>query len=314
MRKKKDESKSLGFFARLKQGLQKTGQNFSDKFDNLFKNHIEIDEDLYEEIEEVLITSDISYETTLNIVEKLKQNIKKHGVTEVDKVHDELKNTVYELIQDNNSSLDTSSKSVIIVVGVNGVGKTTTIGKIALKLKNEGKSVLLAAGDTFRAAAEEQLEVWAERAGTTVVSHSQGADPSAVIYDAVQKAKSQGTDVLICDTAGRLHNKKNLMKELEKIIRTVDKEYPEAKKQVLLVIDATTGQNALNQVSTFGEVTKLDGIVLTKLDGTAKGGIILSVIDEYKVPVKFVGVGEKVEDLQIFDAKNFVDAIFEKSK
>lgn len=261
-----------------------------------------------------MITSDISYETTLNIVEKLKQNIKKHGVTEVDKVHDELKNTVYELIQDNNSSLDTSSKSVIIVVGVNGVGKTTTIGKIALKLKNEGKSVLLAAGDTFRAAAEEQLEVWAERAGTTVVSHSKGADPSAVIYDAVQKAKSQGTDVLICDTAGRLHNKKNLMKELEKIIRTVDKEYPEAKKQVLLVIDATTGQNALNQVSTFGEVTKLDGIVLTKLDGTAKGGIILSVIDEYKVPVKFVGVGEKVEDLQVFDAKNFVDAIFEKSK
>lgn len=309
---KPESEKSFGLFGKLKQGLKKTGQNFNEKLGTLFKSHIKIDDDLYEEIEEILITSDISFETTINIVERLKQNIKEKGIADINQVYDELKSTIYDLIKDSDSTFDVSEKTAIVVVGVNGVGKTTTIGKLALKFKSDGKSVLLAAGDTFRAAAQEQLEVWAERVGTSVVSHSSGADPSAVIFDAIHKAKSQNTDVLICDTAGRLHNKKNLMNELEKIVRTINKEYSEAKKYVLLVIDATTGQNALNQVKTFGEVAKLDGVVLTKLDGTAKGGIVISVIDEFKVPVKFVGVGEKVDDLQVFDAKNFIDAIFDR--
>lgn len=309
---KPESEKSFGLFGKLKQGLKKTGQNFNEKLGTLFKSHIKIDDDLYEEIEEILITSDISFETTINIVERLKQNIKEKGIADINQVYDELKSTIYDLIKDSDSTFDVSEKTAIVVVGVNGVGKTTTIGKLALKFKSDGKSVLLAAGDTFRAAAQEQLEVWAERVGTSVVSHSSGADPSAVIFDAIHKAKSQNTDVLICDTAGRLHNKKNLMNELDKIVRTINKEYSEAKKYVLLVIDATTGQNALNQVKTFGEVAKLDGVVLTKLDGTAKGGIVISVIDEFKVPVKFVGVGEKVDDLQVFDAKNFIDAIFDR--
>ncbi len=301
-----------GLFARLKEGLKKTSDSFTEKFDNLFKGSLKIDDDLYEELEEILITSDISFDTTLKIVENLKKNIKKKNINDVNLVKSELKEVLYELLENNKSILDVENqKNIIIIVGVNGVGKTTTIGKLASRFKNEGKSVLLAAGDTFRAAAEEQLEIWSKRAKVDIVRHNEsGADPSAVIYDAIQRAKSKNTDILICDTAGRLHNKVNLMNELSKIMRIINKQYPEAKKEVLLVIDATTGQNALNQVKTFNEAVELTGVILTKLDGTAKGGVVLSIVDEYKLPVKFIGVGEKVEDLQEFDYKNFVDALF----
>ena len=305
-----------GLFARLKEGLKKTSDSFSSKFDNLFKGYLKIDDELYEELEEILITSDISFDTTLKIVENLKENIKKKNITDVNLVKTELKEVIYELLKNSNSKIDVENdKSVIIIVGVNGVGKTTTIGKLASRLKASGKSVLLAAGDTFRAAAEEQLEIWSKRAEVEIVRHQEsGADPSAVIYDAIQKAKSKNIDVLICDTAGRLHNKVNLMNELSKIMRTVNKEHPDAKKEVLLVIDATTGQNALNQVKTFNEAVNLTGVILTKLDGTAKGGVILSIIDEYNIPVKFIGVGEKVDDLQEFNPRDFVDALFDNEK
>ena len=301
-----------GIFARLKEGLKKTSDSFTEKFDNLFKGSLKIDDDLYEELEEILITSDISFDTTLKIVENLKKNIKKKNINDVNLVKPELKEVLYELLENNKSKLDIKNqKNIIVIVGVNGVGKTTTIGKLASRFKNEGKSVILAAGDTFRAAAEEQLEIWSKRAKVDIVRHNEsGADPSAVIYDAIQRAKSKNTDILICDTAGRLHNKVNLMNELSKIMRIINKQYPEAKKEVLLVIDATTGQNALNQVKTFNEAVELTGVILTKLDGTAKGGVVLSIVDEYKLPVKFIGVGEKVEDLQEFDYKNFVDALF----
>ena len=301
-----------GIFARLKEGLKKTSDSFTEKFDNLFKGSLKIDDDLYEELEEILITSDISFDTTLKIVENLKKNIKKKNINDVNLVKPELKEVLYELLENNKSKLDIENqKNIIVIVGVNGVGKTTTIGKLASRFKNEGKSVILAAGDTFRAAAEEQLEIWSKRAKVDIVRHNEsGADPSAVIYDAIQRAKSKNTDILICDTAGRLHNKVNLMNELSKIMRIINKKYPEAKKEVLLVIDATTGQNALNQVKTFNEAVELTGVILTKLDGTAKGGVVLSIVDEYKLPVKFIGVGEKVEDLQEFDYKNFVDALF----
>lgn len=301
-----------GIFARLKEGLKKTSDSFTEKFDNLFKGSLKIDDDLYEELEEILITSDISFDTTLKIVENLKKNIKKKNINDVNLVKPELKEVLYELLENNKSKLNIENqKNIIVIVGVNGVGKTTTIGKLASRFKNEGKSVILAAGDTFRAAAEEQLEIWSKRAEVDIVRHNEsGADPSAVIYDAIQRAKSKNTDILICDTAGRLHNKVNLMNELSKIMRIINKQYPEAKKEVLLVIDATTGQNALNQVKTFNEAVELTGVILTKLDGTAKGGVVLSIVDEYKLPVKFIGVGEKVEDLQEFDYKNFVDALF----
>ena len=310
------EQEKKGLFARLKEGLKKTSNSFTSKFDNLFKGYIKIDDELYEEIEEILITSDISFETTIKIVENLKSNIKKKNINDINLVKPELKEVVSELLRDNNSKLDVyDEQSIIIIVGVNGVGKTTTIGKLASKFKKEGKSVLLAAGDTFRAAAEEQLEIWSKRADVDIVRHKEsGSDPSAVIFDAMQKAKSKNIDILICDTAGRLHNKVNLMNELGKIMRTVNKEYPDAKKEILLVIDATTGQNALNQVKTFNEAVNLTGVILTKLDGTAKGGVVLSIIDEYKIPIKFIGVGEKVDDLQEFDYNNFVEALFDNSK
>ncbi|WP_417203765.1 signal recognition particle-docking protein FtsY [Acetoanaerobium sticklandii] len=303
--------KNLGFFAKLKEGLSKTTQNLTGKLDELFKGHIEIDEELYEEIEEILITGDVGFETTLKIVDMLRKNVKKKSIQDVKDVREELKLIVEEILSGDDSNLKLEPKpAILVIVGVNGVGKTTSIGKIAMRLKSEGKSVLLAAGDTFRAAAAEQLEVWADRAGVELIKHQEGSDPSAVIFDAISGAKARNTDVLICDTAGRLHNKKNLMQELAKIFRIIDREYPEATKEVLLVIDATTGQNAINQVKIFKEAAPLTGIILTKLDGTAKGGVVLSIKSEQQLPIKLIGVGEKIEDLQDFNAKEFAKALF----
>ena len=303
--------KNLGFFAKLKEGLSKTTQNLTGKLDELFKGHIEIDEELYEEIEEILITGDVGFETTLKIVDMLRKNVKKKSIQDVNDVREELKLIVEEILSGDDSYLKLEPKpAILVIVGVNGVGKTTSIGKIAMRLKSEGKSVLLAAGDTFRAAAAEQLEVWADRAGVELIKHQEGSDPSAVIFDAISGAKARNTDVLICDTAGRLHNKKNLMQELAKIFRIIDREYPEATKEVLLVIDATTGQNAINQVKIFKEAAPLTGIILTKLDGTAKGGVVLSIKSEQQLPIKLIGVGEKIEDLQDFNAKDFAKALF----
>ena len=303
--------KNLGFFAKLKEGLSKTTQNLTGKLDELFKGHIEIDEELYEEIEEILITGDVGFETTLKIVDMLRKNVKKKSIQDVKEVREELKLIVEEILSGDDSNLKLEPKpAILVIVGVNGVGKTTSIGKIAMRLKSEGKSVLLAAGDTFRAAAAEQLEVWADRAGVELIKHQEGSDPSAVIFDAISGAKARNTDVLICDTAGRLHNKKNLMQELAKIFRIIDREYPEATKEVLLVIDATTGQNAINQVKIFKEAAPLTGIILTKLDGTAKGGVVLSIKSEQQLPIKLIGVGEKIEDLQDFNAKDFAKALF----
>ncbi len=303
--------KSLGFFAKLKEGLSKTTQNLTGKLDELFKGHIEIDEELYEEIEEILITGDVGFDTTLKIVDMLRKNVKKKSIQDVSQVREELKLIVEEILSGDDSNLKLEPKpAILVIVGVNGVGKTTSIGKIAMRLKSEGKSVLLAAGDTFRAAAAEQLEVWADRAGVELIKHQEGSDPSAVIFDAISGAKARNTDVLICDTAGRLHNKKNLMQELAKIFRIIEREYPQATKEVLLVIDATTGQNAINQVKIFKEAAPLTGIILTKLDGTAKGGVVLSIKSEQQLPIKLIGVGEKIEDLQDFNAKDFAKALF----
>lgn len=306
-----NEPKSL--FARLKAGLSKTAQNFTGKLDQLLQGHIKIDEELYEEIEEILITADIGFDTTINIVETLRNNIRRKSIQDVNGVREELKNIIEELLtsEDNRLSLE-PLPVIMVIVGVNGVGKTTSIGKIAMRLKKEGKSVMLVAADTFRAAAAEQLSIWAQRADVEIIKHQEGADPSAVIFDGIHKAKANKTDVLICDTAGRLHNKKNLMQELSKIFRIIEREYPEAKKEVLLVIDATTGQNAVNQVKIFKEAAPLDGIILTKLDGTAKGGVVLSVKSGLDIPIKLIGVGEKIEDLQDFDAKAFANALFDQ--
>ncbi len=307
-------AKNLGFFAKLKEGLSKTTQNITGKLDELFKGHIEIDDELYEEIEEILITGDVGFETTLKIVDMLRKSVKKKSIQDVEGVREELKLIVEEILSSEESTLNIEpSPSIIIVVGVNGVGKTTSIGKMAMRLKAKGKSVLLAAGDTFRAAAAEQLEVWANRADVELIKHQEGSDPSAVIFDAIKAAKSRNTDVLICDTAGRLHNKKNLMQELAKILRIIEREYPQATKEVLLVIDATTGQNAINQVKVFKEAAPITGIILTKLDGTAKGGVVLSIKSEQQLPIKLIGVGEKIDDLQDFDAKDFARALFSKN-
>ena len=302
----------FNLFARLKEGLSKTKKGITERIDTVLKSYGKVDEELFEELEEVLITSDMGFETTMKIIESLQDRVKRNKVTEASQVRGELKEVLVEMLSgDEDKALIEGTPAIILVIGVNGVGKTTTIGKMAHRFKGEGKKVLIAAGDTFRAAAIDQLEVWADRTGVDIVSHSEGADPGAVIFDAVQAAKSRKADVLICDTAGRLHNKKNLMNELGKIFKIVDREYPEAKREVLLVVDATTGQNAVQQAKVFNEVADITGIVLTKLDGTAKGGVIFAVKSEIEVPVKLIGVGEKVEDLQDFDARSFVDALFE---
>lgn len=305
------KDKKVNLFDRLKQGLTKAKQGITDRIDDVLKSYTKVDEELLEELEEILITADVGVNTTMDIVEQLRDKIKENKITDPMDVRVELKTIVENILTNDNSTLDVEhSPTIILMVGVNGVGKTTTIGKLANRYRQEGKKVLLAAGDTFRAAAIEQLEVWASRSNVDIIKHQEGADPGAVVFDAVKAAKARNVDLLICDTAGRLHNKANLMNELGKVFKIVDREFPEAKKEVLLVVDATTGQNAVVQAKTFKEVADITGIVLTKLDGTAKGGVVLAVKSEVDVPVKLIGVGEKVEDLQDFDAKSFSDALF----
>ena len=304
------ESK-VSLFDRLKKGLSKAKQGITDRVDQVLKSYTKVDDELLEEIEEILITADVGVDTTMSIIDKLTDAIKTKKITDPQDVKGELKLIVEEILTNENSTLDVSHKpTIILMVGVNGVGKTTTIGKLSSRYKKEGKKVLIAAGDTFRAAAIDQLEVWANRSGVDIIKHQEGADPGAVIFDSIKAAKARDIDLLICDTAGRLHNKANLMNELSKVFKIVDREYPEAKKEVLLVVDATTGQNAVSQAKSFKEVCDITGLALTKLDGTAKGGVILAVKSEVDVPVKLIGVGEKMEDLQDFDSKSIVDALF----
>ena len=306
-----EPQKKVNLFERLKQGLTKAKQGITDKIDDVLKSYTKVDEELLEELEEILITADVGVNTTMDIIDKLRDKIKENKITEPSGVKAELTNIIEEILTNENSTLNVEkSPTIILMVGVNGVGKTTTIGKLANRYKQEGKKILLAAGDTFRAAAIEQLEVWAGRSNVDIIKHQEGADPGAVVFDAIKAAKARKVDLLICDTAGRLHNKANLMNELGKVFKIVDREFPEANKEVLLVVDATTGQNAVVQAKTFKEVADITGIVLTKLDGTAKGGVVLAVKSEVDVPVKLIGVGEKVEDLQDFDAKAFSEALF----
>ena len=301
-----------GFFARLKEGLTKTRNSISDSFNNLFKAS-ELDDDFYDELEETLVMSDMGYETTERIVEDLKARVKEEHIKEAQACRDLVINIIRDQMQVDETAYDfENKKTVVLVIGVNGVGKTTSIGKLADQLKAEGNSVLLAAADTFRAAAIDQLEEWGKRANVGVISHKEGSDPAAVIFDAVQAAKARNTDVLICDTAGRLHNKKNLMEELKKINRIIDKEYPEAYRETLLVLDGTTGQNALSQAKQFMEVADISGIILTKMDGTAKGGIAVAIQSELGIPVKYIGVGERIDDLQKFNSEQFVTALFDR--
>ncbi len=300
-----------GLFSRLLEGLSKTKDNITGRIDSILNSYTKIDEELLEELEEILITADVGVNTTMVIIDKLRELIKERGIKEPSEVRGLLKEIVEEILSEGNSKLDIEpAPAVIVMVGVNGVGKTTTIGKLALRYKGEGKKVMLAAADTFRAAASEQLDIWAKRVGVDIIKHGEGADPGAVVFDAIKASQSRGVDLLICDTAGRLHNKANLMNELGKIFKILDREYPEAKREVLLVVDATTGQNAVSQAKTFKEVANITGIALTKLDGTAKGGVVLAVKSEVDVPVKLIGVGERAEDLQDFDALAFTDALF----
>ncbi|NLM75947.1 MAG: signal recognition particle-docking protein FtsY [Clostridiaceae bacterium] len=304
--------KKQGFFDRLKSGLKKTRDSITNKIDQVLVSFGKIDEDLFEELEEVLIMSDMGIETSLEIISELRETVKRDKITDTDGVRKAIMEIISSKLEDENTELRISTNpSVIVVIGVNGVGKTTSIGKIANLLKQQGKKVVVAAADTFRAAAIDQLEIWTKRAGVQLIKHTEGADPSAVIYDAIQHCKSKDCDVLICDTAGRLHTKKNLMEELKKIFRIIQRELPDADVETLLVLDATTGQNAVSQAKTFSEVSQLTGIVLTKLDGTAKGGIVVSIKNEFNVPVKFIGVGEQMEDLQPFEPKEFVKALFD---
>ena len=300
----------MGFFDKLKQGLSKTKQSIDEKINNVFSNFRKVDEDLLEELEDILIMSDIGVETSDMIISKLRDRIKKENVKDSETVkeilRDEMKNILEQV--DNNLNLNTTP-SVILVVGVNGVGKTTSIGKIANKLQKEGKKVVIAAADTFRAAAVEQLEIWANRANCKIVKKQEGIDPASVVFDAIKITKEENADVLICDTAGRLHNKKALMDELLKIQRVIDKELPESEKESLIVIDATTGQNAISQVKAFKETSNLTGIILTKLDGTAKGGVVLGIVNENKLPVKFIGIGEQIDDMEKFNSEEFIKAI-----
>lgn len=301
----------MNIFSKIAEGVRKTKDSMMSKIGVLFGAHKQLDDDFFDELEEVLITCDIGVETSLSIVEKLRASVKAKKLTTPDETKAELKNIIEEMLGEDKKIDTSTTPSVILVIGVNGAGKTTTIGKLAAKYRNDGKKVLVAAADTFRAAAIEQLQIWTERAGVDIVKHAEGSDPAAVVFDAVTAAKARGTDILICDTAGRLHNKKNLMDELKKISRIIHEQGEGCSLETLLVLDATTGQNAVNQAKLFSEVADITGIVLTKLDGTAKGGIIISIHNELGIPVKLVGVGEKLDDLQEFNAHDFVEALFD---
>ena len=302
-----------GFFSRLVKGLTKTRDNIVSGIDSIFSGFSAIDDDFYEELEEALIMGDIGIDTTMSIMETLRQKVKEQKIKDPAECKALLINSIKEQMDLGDNAYEFENrKSVVLVIGVNGVGKTTSIGKMAEQLKMEGKSVLLAAADTFRAAAVEQLTEWAKRANVGIIAQKEGSDPAAVIYDAVAAAKARNTDVLLCDTAGRLHNKKNLMEELKKINRIIDKEYPEAYRENLIVLDATTGQNALEQAKQFREVADVTGIILTKMDGTAKGGIAVAIQSELGLPVKYIGVGEKIDDLQKFNSDEFVNALFDR--
>ena len=291
----------MGFFDKLKQGLAKTKQVFS---------FTKVDENLLDELEEKLIIADVGMETTEKIIDNLRTRIKKENLKEAEQVKQALREEIEEIFKNNNPELDLTNKpAVILMVGVNGAGKTTSIGKIANNLIKQGKKVIIASGDTFRAAATEQLEVWANRAGAELVKGPEGIDPASVIFDSIKVAKEKNADVLICDTAGRLQNKKYLMDELEKIKRVIDRELPNSSKEVLLVLDASTGQNAISQVKAFKETTGVTGLVLTKLDGTAKGGVVLGIVDENKMSIKYIGIGEQIDDMEVFNSKEFIDAI-----
>ena len=300
----------MGFFDKLKHGLSKTKTSINEKINNVFSTFRKVDEDLLEELEEALIMSDVGMETSEKIISELRDKIKKEKIEDAEDVKKALKNIIKEILDSVDSSLNLeTTPSIILVVGVNGVGKTTSIGKIANRLKKDGKKVVIAAAETFRAAAVEQLEIWANRAGCDIVKRHEGSDPASVVYDAIKVTKEKNADVLICDTAGRLHNKKYLMDELIKIKKIVDRELPDASKEVLMVLDATTGQNAILQVKAFKETVDINGLILTKLDGTAKGGAVIGIVSENEMPIKFIGVGEQIDDMEKFDSTDFVNAL-----
>ena len=305
----------MGFFSRLVSGLTKTRKNIASGLDSIFRGFSKIDDEFYEELEEILIMGDIGVDTTMNIIENLQEKVKEEKIKEPEECRQLLIDIIKEQMSVDEAAYDYENKtSVVLVIGVNGVGKTTTIGKLAAQLKAQNKKVILAAADTFRAAAIEQLTEWSHRAGVDIIAQQEGSDPAAVVYDACQAAKSRHADILLCDTAGRLHNKKNLMNELSKIRRVIEREFPEAYLETLIVLDGTTGQNAVVQAREFKEETDVSGIVLTKLDGTAKGGIAIAIQSEMGIPVKYIGIGEQIDDLQKFDPDAFVNALFEKDE
>lgn len=304
----------MGFFSKIKEGLKKTRNAVVGQIDSMLKSFTKIDDELFEELEELLVMGDVGVHTAEKICEELKARVKKEGIKDPEEINRLLEETVSEMLKGGEELDISTTPSIILVIGVNGVGKTTTIGKLANSLSKQGKKVILAAADTFRAAAIEQLDIWAQRSGCEIIKQNEGSDPAAVVFDAISAAKARSADVIICDTAGRLHNKKHLMDELAKINRVIDRELPDAAKEKLLVLDATTGQNAVNQAEQFRQATGITGIVLTKLDGTAKGGVVLAIKDGLGIPVKYIGVGEQIDDLQPFNSDDFAKALFAKTE
>lgn len=304
----------MGFFSKIKEGLKKTRNAVVGQIDSMLKSFTKIDDELFEDLEELLVMGDVGVHTAEKICDELKGRVKKEGIKDPEEINRLLEETVSEMLKGGEELDISTTPSIILVIGVNGVGKTTTIGKLANSLSKQGKKVILAAADTFRAAAIEQLDIWAQRSGCEIIKQNEGSDPAAVVFDAISAAKARNADVIICDTAGRLHNKKHLMDELAKINRVIDRELPDAAKEKLLVLDATTGQNAVNQAEQFRQATGITGIVLTKLDGTAKGGVVLAIKDGLGIPVKYIGVGEQIDDLQPFNSDDFARALFAKTE